>query len=228
MTQQRFHKMMSVLDHRQLDLTLITDQVHKGRNLAALQRNADAFGIKELHTVVPERGYRPYRGTAMGSQLWVDVVFHKTIADAITLVKEQGMQVVAAHLSDSAIDYRDLDYTVPTALIMGTEKQGVSQAALDQADHHIVIPTVGMVDSLNVSVACGIILSEAQRQRSLKPEYGQKQWTTQEYKNKLFEWMQPVLAEFCQREGIAYPELDEDGDIKHASEWLKQHKGTSK
>ena len=77
------------------------------------------------------------------------------------------MQILATHLSDSSVDFRAIDYTRPTAILVGQEKHGIGEEALALADHHIVIPMVGMVQSLNVSVAAAAILYEAQRQREL-------------------------------------------------------------
>ena len=79
--------------------------------------------------------------------------------------KMQNMQILAAHLSLEAVNYRDVDYTQPTCILMGNEKHGVSDEAASIADKHIIIPMLGMVQSLNVSVATAVILFEAQRQR---------------------------------------------------------------
>jgi len=78
--------------------------------------------------------------------------------------KEQGFQVIVTHLDERAISFRDIDYTKPTLLVMGNEKEGVSDEIVDLADEVIMIPMQGMVQSLNVSVATGLILYEAQRQ----------------------------------------------------------------
>ncbi|WP_309599029.1 TrmH family RNA methyltransferase, partial [Klebsiella pneumoniae] len=86
---------------------------------------------------------------------------HDTLADAVTLLKSQGMQILATHLSDSAVDFRAIDFTRPTCIIMGSEKTGISAEAIRLADQHIMIPMSGMVQSLNVSVAAAVILYEA-------------------------------------------------------------------
>lgn len=221
MTLERFAKFNAVLQKRQLDLTIITDQVHKGRNLAALVRNCDAIGIDTIHTVMPQAGFQPYRGTAMGSQKWVNIDFHDSVTDAIGSARDQQMQVLAAHLSQDAVDYREIDYTVPTALVLGTEKQGVSESALALVDQAITIPMVGMAGSLNVSVACGIILSEAYHQRFKAGLYERCQLSKQEFARRLFEWMQPDIASYCKENGLDYPALDEEGDLANPSQWYQ-------
>ena len=73
MTPERFSKIQRVLSKRQPDLTVITDEVHKGRNLSAIVRTCDAVGITEFNSVIPGAGFRPYRGTTLGSDKWVNV-----------------------------------------------------------------------------------------------------------------------------------------------------------
>ncbi|MDX1459000.1 MAG: tRNA (guanosine(18)-2'-O)-methyltransferase TrmH, partial [Marinobacter sp.] len=165
MTPERLARIKQILDSRQPDLTVLTDQVHKPRNLSAIIRSCDAFGLADMHAVWPKEGYRAFRKTAGGSFNWVTTHTHPTMADAVTTLRDRGHKLYAAQLSDRAVDYREVDYTVPCAVIMGNEVDGVSADAAELADEHIVIPMMGMVESLNVSAACAIILSEAQRQR---------------------------------------------------------------
>ena len=101
---------------------------------------------------------RTMASAAAGSNSWVQVKTHRTIADAVGHLKGQGMQILATHLSDKAIDFREIDYTRPTCILMGQEKTGITQEALALADQDIIIPMIGMVQSLNVSVASALIL----------------------------------------------------------------------
>ncbi|MEI5604158.1 TrmH family RNA methyltransferase, partial [Streptomyces brasiliscabiei] len=89
---------------------------------------------------------------------------HKNIDDAVSTMRSHNpdVQILATHLSPDAIDYRDNDYTKPTAIIVGQEKTGISPTALAHADKNIIIPMQGMAQSLNVSVAAALILFEAQ------------------------------------------------------------------
>ena len=222
MTPERFAKYQRVLAYRQLDLSIVTDQVNKGQNIAALLRTCDAVGIHEIHAVTPKEGYRDHGGTARGSHQWVAVKQHDVIDLALNTVKAKGWQLVAAHFSDTAIDYRTIDYTQPTAIIMGAEMHGVSDEAVAAADHHIVIPIMGMTHSFNVSVAAAIILSEAQQQRQAKGMYQSQQLSAQEYQATLFRWCHPSIADYCQRHGLNYPAMDEQGDIIDLPTWYTE------
>lgn len=219
MTPERLARMQAVLACRQPDLTLIADGIHKPRNLAALVRNADAVGIQHIYTVVPEGGCRHYRGTTRGADRWVTRHDCSSFGAALTAVKAAGMQVYAAHLSASAVDYREVDYTRPCALLLGAEKDGVSEEALAAADCHITIPMLGMVSSLNVSTAAGIILAEAQRQRQQAGMYASSRLSAEQSALMMFEWSNPQVAEFCRQHGWAYPDYDRQGQMTDAVAW---------
>ena len=132
-------------------------------------------------------------------------------------VQGQGVQVLAAHLSDTAIPYREVDYTKPTALLLGTEKFGVSDEAAAAVDQHVIIPMMGMVESFNVSVAAAIILAEACEQRRAKGFYDQPRIDSARYHELLFRWGHEKIARLCDAEGIPYPELDDEGQVKNSA-----------
>lgn len=220
MTPERKQKLITTLERRQPDLHLITDQVHKPRNLAALIRTCDAVGIPYAHTVKPKDGYT-FKGTAKGSDRWVKTIAHDSCEAAIAAVQSQGMKVYAAHFSARAVDYRTVDYTRPCAVLMGAEKEGVSQAAADLADAHVLIPMMGMVGSLNVSTAAGIILVEAQNQRLKAGLYEQSRLSAEEFRDTLFEWSFPDLADFCHKQGLDYPPLNDALELADPTAWYQ-------
>lgn len=222
MTPQRFQKICQVLKQRQPDLTVVTDEVHKGRNLSAIMRSCDAAGVDQLHCVTPEKGFRPYRGTSLGTHKWVEVKLYERVCEPVDALQAQGFQVVAAHLSDAAVDYREVDYTKPTAVLMGAEREGVSDRASALADKHVIIPMMGMVESLNVSVACAAILLEAQRQRQQAGMYAEQRLPADVYERRFFQWAHPVLAEYCDQRGLAYPPVREDGELVDPAAWYRE------
>ncbi len=219
MTPERIARLRQVLDRRQPDLTVVTDFVHKQRNLSAVVRNCDAAGVMRLHAVLPEQEYRAFRGTAMGSQRWVEVRRQTSVEDALEPLKRAGYQVVAAHLAPDAVDFREPDYCRPTAILMGAERRGVSAEGAALADRCITIPMVGMVESYNVSVAAGIILAEAQRQRQLAGCYDRVRLDRETWERLFFEWGHPAVREFCDQRGLRYPALNDEGEIDRPSQW---------
>ncbi len=224
MTPERLQRINTMLDKRQPDLTVCMEGVHKSHNLAAVVRTCDAIGVSDVHAIWKSDDMQVRGGSAAGSQNWIDVHNYTNTVDAITALKAQGMQILVTNLSDSAVDFREIDYTKPTAIILGQEKFGASQEALELADQDIVIPMVGMVQSLNVSVACSVVLYEAQRQRQLAGLYDQPKLSEARRQRVLFEGGHPIYAEACQRKGLPYPQLDEEGQIIASDDWWHKMK----
>lgn len=222
MTPERLQRMQAMLDKRQPDLTVCMEGVHKPHNLAAVVRTADAVGVSDVHAVWKNERMRLSAGSAAGSQNWVQVHNYSHTKDAIAELKKQNMQVLVTNLSDTAVDFREIDYTKPTAIILGQEKFGATEEALELADQDIVIPMVGMVQSLNVSVANALVLYEAQRQREIAGLYNQPRISDERRQRTLFEGGHPIYAEACKRKGLPYPAIDEEGEIVASEEWWKK------
>lgn len=212
-TEERQEKLDWVMAQRQTDLTVFAESLHKARNFSAIVRTCDAVGINELHAVPGEDGLAIHWNTSQGAEKWVQVHTHESLHSGCTHLQERGFQLIAAHLSNEATDYRELDYTGPTALLVGTELFGVSEAALALADQQVMIPMVGVTQSLNVSVACAIVLYEALRQRQAAGLYGKRGLEGVAQAKQRFEWLHPQVTEFCRQRGLEYPELDESGEI---------------
>ena len=224
MTPDRFKRITDLLDKRQLDLTVCMEQVHKTHNLSAIIRTADAVGIHNIHAIYTTESRWLSGGRASGSQKWVKVTEQPDTATAIASFKQQGMQVLATNLSDKAVDYREIDYTKPTALVLGQERDGISDEALELADHHVVVPMFGMVESLNVSVAGALIMYEAQRQRIAAGMYDTPSLPEEIRHQMLFEGGHPIYAELCARTQTAYPPLDDQGQIAADKSWYQELK----
>ncbi len=222
MTPERLERINTMLDTRQPDLTVCMEGVHKTHNLAAVVRTCDAIGVSDVHAVWKSEEAEVRGGSAAGSQNWIDVHSHHKTADAIAALKAQGMQVLVTNLSETAVDFREIDYTIPTAIILGQEKFGASDVALELADQDIIIPMVGMVQSLNVSVACSVVLYEAQRQRVAAGMYNKPSLSHERRQRTLFEGGHPIFAEACQRKGLPYPEIDDAGQIVANEEWWQK------
>lgn len=221
MTPERYARIKEMLTRRQPDLTVCMEQVHKPHNISAVIRTADAVGVHEVHAVWPTSRMRTLVSSAAGSNSWVQVKTHRTIADAVSQLKTQGMQVLATNLSAKAVDFREVDYTRPTCILLGQEKTGITQEALALADQDIIIPMIGMVQSLNVSVASALILYEAQRQRQNAGMYQRDvaMLDDDEQQRLLFEGGYPVLARVATRKKLPRPQIDNQGRIIADTGW---------
>lgn len=211
MTPERFAKLKATLERRQPDLTVLTDNVHKSHNVAAILRSSDAVGIHRIHAVAASGAMRGHHMIAGGSRRWVEVSVHPNIDAAIAALKSEHWQLLAADASPGAVDFRSVDYTAKTAIVFGAELTGLSPSALASADRRIAIPMHGLVGSLNVSVAAALILYEAERQRTAAGLYEHSRLAPSEFDRTLFEWAYPEIAARCRRHGKPYPPLDAEG-----------------
>ncbi len=197
------------------DLSLLLEQVEKPHNLSAILRTCDAVGVLEAHAVCRGGRLPTFNSTAQGSQKWVPLRVHTGVGEAMATLKARGFRLYGTHLGVEAVDYRDCDFTGPTAFVLGAEKWGLSGAASSLVDQAVFIPMRGMVQSLNVSVAAATLLFEALRQRQaagLVPERGEG-IPAERHADLLFEWAYPEVAQWCREQGRPYPALNGIGEI---------------
>ena len=213
MSRERFERLDAVLSRRQPDLTVFAENLHKPRNFSAMVRNCDAVGINEMHVLLGDQDLKTHWNTSQGAEKWMHIRTYESSEDACCYLKSKGFQLLAAHLGDEAVDYKSIDYTRATALVLGSELFGVSDTTLSFVDKQIRIPMMGVTQSLNVSVACAIVLYEAHRQRQVAGMYDHCRLQDHAIARQRFEWLHPVLAEYCQRHGLSYPALDEFGEL---------------
>jgi tRNA (guanosine-2'-O-)-methyltransferase len=209
----RYHRLRAVLDRRQPDLTVLLEDVQVPRNLAAILRSCDAVGVLAAHAVWPGGRLKISRPASGGNRKWLPVHKHRTLAEALAVLEGQGLRVLAAHPTLDAVPFRDVDYTLPTCLLLGNEDDGVSPEALAAVDGVIQIPMEGMGTSLNVSVAAALLLFEAQRQRRAAGFYDAPRLDPETRARTLFEWVHPQIAAQCRKRGAPYPAMGEDGEI---------------
>jgi tRNA (guanosine-2'-O-)-methyltransferase len=217
---ERFARLREALVRRQPDLTVLLEGVHKPHNLSAVVRTCDAVGAYRVHAVPPRRpvmprarGARAYQGISGGVRRYVGVRSHRTLGKAVGWLREHGFQLLAAHPSPESVDFREADYTRPTAILLGQERDGLSDEALEAADRLLSLPMLGLGASLNVSVAAALFLFEAQRQRLAAGLYDASRLDPAERHKTLFEWAYPDLAKHCRKIGFPYPPLGEDGEV---------------
>lgn len=210
MTPERYKRIRTVLAQRTTDLTVLMDRVHKPHNLSAIVRSCDAMGVARAHAVAPHR-LQVHRHTSSGSGRWVDVVVHPNIEAAAGRVRSDDLRIVAAHRGPDSCPLDEVDLTRPTALLVGSELEGLSDDARELADQMVEVPMRGMVESFNVSVATAVLFYEAVRQRNASADYRPAPLAPEEQQRLAFEWSYPRVARACRAKGEPYPPLDDDG-----------------
>jgi tRNA (guanosine-2'-O-)-methyltransferase len=213
MTPERLATIKQSLERRQPDLTVIMEGVRKPHNLAAVARTLEAVGGLDIHAITDLTSIRLSQMAAGGIRRWISVSKHATTEQGLSSLKASGHQIIATTLSPESLDYREIDYTKPTAILVGEELEGISDEAVQLADKKIIIPIVGMVQSLNVSVASALVLYEAYRQRDATGMYDKRSLDDETYFRLLFEACHPKVANYCRNKNIPYPAIDEDAEI---------------
>ncbi len=172
LSDERKARFTEVLSQRTTFLTVVLEDVFQMHNASAVLRSCEIFGLQEVHFVEGRYGKRLDRKIAMGAQKWVDIYRYGTMAECIDRLRKMGYRIIAATPEASSCA---LDQFVPetkTALLFGTEKDGLSTEAILLADGFLTIPMTGFTESLNVSVSVGICLySLSTRLRTSHPAW---------------------------------------------------------
>ena len=153
----------------QTPLVVALDGITDVRNFGAIARSAECAGVQAL--IVPTKGVAPINGesvkTSAGALHHIPVCRTQNMYLAVKTLKNNGLRIVGA-TEHGADDYYKVDFTAPTVIVMGSEDKGISNQLLKLCDAKAKIPMTGQIESLNVSVAAGIMIFEATRQRALK------------------------------------------------------------
>ena len=176
MTEERLTKFKIATTRRQNNLTVILENVHDHHNISAVLRSCDSVGIKEIFVLYTQEGLNEEhlklnKRVSSGARRWVDVNFYKDITACFEHVQRDYQHIFSTHLEEQPTSLYELDLTKSVALLFGNEKDGVSKEALAYSSGNFIIPQMGMVQSLNISVACAITIYEAFRQRDAKGMY---------------------------------------------------------
>lgn len=183
------NRLEQVLRQRQPDLTVVMENIHDPHNVSAILRSSDAAGVMEVQLVYtgtefPDLGKK----SSASAKKWVECRRFKSIEECYKKLHEEKYTVYATHLEVSARTPYEIDMTKKTAFVVGNEHEGVSAEAARLADGILQIPMLGMIQSLNVSVATAIILFEAVRQRINAGHYAEAKLPEIELKQLLKKW----------------------------------------
>ncbi len=193
-SEERLNKMKKILQTRQDTLRVFMDYVYSPHNLAAIVRTCDAVNIGKLY-YRHQKQVRLNNEITMGAHKWIFNEYIEDIEKFYQDIKSEGYQVVVTLLDEDTVDFREVDYTKPTLVVLGNEVDGASETSIKYADKKVIIPMYGMSQSLNVSVANAVILYEAQRQRAAKGMYETPQLSQETIEKTLKKWAYDDIIE---------------------------------
>ena len=173
MTPERYNRLTNVLNHRQPDLTVVLENVFDPHNVSAVMRTCDAVGIQDVYILndrIPPKKKWGYKSSSTASE-WLTIHQFSDAESCFKEVRKKYQKIYTTHLSEDAVEIYDLDLTTPIALVFGNETFGVSEEIRKYSNGNFIIPQVGIIKSLNISVACAVTLYEAFRQKKEKGHY---------------------------------------------------------
>ncbi len=160
LTENRKERFAEVLKNRTNHFTVAVEDVFQFHNTSAVMRSCEVFGIQEINIVEQRFGKNIDKEIAMGAQKWVDINKFESITDCIADLRNKGYQIIATTPHNDSCLLEEFDVTQKSALFFGTEKEGLSEEVMQQADGYLKIPMVGFTESLNISVSAAIILQD--------------------------------------------------------------------
>lgn len=160
LTENRKTRFENVLANRTKHFTIAMEDIFQMHNTSAVMRSCEVFGIQELNIIEQKFGKRIDSEIAMGAQKWVDIKPYATIQNCIDAKKADGYQIIATTPHNDSCLLNDFDITKPSAIFFGTERDGLSEEVLAQADGFLKIPMVGFTESLNISVSAAIVIQD--------------------------------------------------------------------
>ena len=190
MTNERQEKILSVLSKRQNNITIVLENVFDPHNISAVMRSCDAVGVQELYvlnTKIPRHKKWGDRSSSSANK-WLTIHQHTDLTECIKELRSKYDKVLTTHLSSDAVSLYDMDLTQNIALVFGNEHAGVSEELRAESDGNFIIPQVGMIRSLNISVACAVSLYEAFRQKQLAGHYNQQSLSGNQYSLLSKQW----------------------------------------
>lgn len=190
-TPERRARLHNVLGRRQPDLRVVLEEITNAHNAAAVLRTCDAASVLHVDLIQAEPAPLPFnQAITTRADKWLVLHRHPTPQACYESLKAAGFRIAAADLGPKAIPHTDLDYCRPTAIVFGSEREGLSPSAREGADVLIKIPMFGMVQSLNLSVSAGIILYEAVRQRLARGFFDSPRLSPEEFEKLFARWME--------------------------------------
>ncbi|KAJ6368192.1 hypothetical protein OIU78_000720 [Salix suchowensis] len=163
MMEERRERIRNTVQNRTYSLCLVVEGLTDFGNVSAVFRSADALGFQSVHVISCDssKRYRQNRHVSMGAEKWLDIELWDSAKDCFQVLKSRGYRIATTHVGIDAVSIYDMDWSCPTAIVVGNENRGISDEALELSDLHCSIPMKGMVDSFNVSVAAGILMHHA-------------------------------------------------------------------
>jgi tRNA (guanosine-2'-O-)-methyltransferase len=156
--------MERVLAHRTRHITIVMEDIYQSHNASAVMRTCECLGLQDIHMIETSSTWGTNKKVLKGSDKWLSIIRyrkknHNNAEDCFNGLREKGYRIAVTDPSPDGVPIEELSLDIPTAIVMGNEKDGTSPYAIDHADVKVNIPMVGFTESLNISVSAAICMN---------------------------------------------------------------------
>ena len=168
LSEHRKERISKVVRDRTFSVVTVLENIYDRGNSSAVMRSCEAMGFQAVHMIEPGDKFKKANRVTKGADKWLDVYQWKTTLECVDHLRSKQYKIYATHLDSKAVPIENIDWSVPSAIVLGNEKDGISPEMQKLCDQSVIIPMQGFVQSFNISVAGAIALYHIYRERKLK------------------------------------------------------------
>jgi tRNA (guanosine-2'-O-)-methyltransferase len=190
MTPERIKRLTDVLDKRQPGITVVLENVEDPHNISAVMRTCDSVGIQDLYILNTRIAKHKKWGAKSSSSAakWLTIHQFTDVNECFAELRKHFDKIYTTHLNADAVELHELDLSQKVALVFGNEHGGLSEETIALSDGNFIIPQVGIIKSLNISVACAVTIYEAYRQKKNAGHYDKRQLSEEAFSALKTNW----------------------------------------
>jgi tRNA (guanosine-2'-O-)-methyltransferase len=190
MTPERIKRLTDVLDKRQPGITVVLENVEDPHNISAVMRTCDSVGIQDIYILNTRIAKHKKWGAKSSSSAakWLTIHQFTDVNECFAELRKHFDKIYTTHLNADAVELHELDLSQKVALVFGNEHGGLSEETIALSDGNFIIPQVGIIKSLNISVACAVTIYEAYRQKKNAGHYDKRQLSEETFSTLKTNW----------------------------------------
>jgi len=196
LTDERSLKISEVVNNRSSHFVSVLENIYDRGNISAVMRSCEAFGFYKMHLINhASASFKESKRVTQGADKWLDVKTWSKTSNCITQLKNEGYKVFTTSLSDDSVALDKVDFTHKTALILGNERDGVSERAKQMSDGNVLLPMYGFTQSFNISVAGALSLQTVKGKKPPTIDEAEKLRLRALYTLNTLSWPENILKE---------------------------------
>ena len=195
LTPERLEKISRVVDQRSEFFIPVLENLYDRGNVSAVMRSCEAFGFYKMHIIQENEAFKESKRVTQGAEKWLEINQWQETRDCLKTLKKAGYKVFTTSLSEEALSFTNLCFDQKTAVVLGNEKEGVSEKAKELSDGNVLLPMQGFTQSFNISVAAALCSFAAKMKDPKVIDETEKKRLKALYVLKTLNWSDKALKE---------------------------------